>query len=170
MTEAFPFFNNNKMSFAVTFFIFLAFWIFMSGLFDIWHLGLGIISCALVAYMSNDLLFSARPSREKLKEVFRFVKYFPWLLYQIYLANIYVVKLAFHPNMKRMIRPHIVKFRTKLKKELSVVAFANSITLTPGTITVLIEGDCFYVHAIDTVVADSLPGDMEKRVGEIFGE
>ncbi|MBE3086259.1 MAG: hypothetical protein IMZ64_08585, partial [Bacteroidetes bacterium] len=50
------------MRFTITFLILLAFWTFMSGLFDIWHFGLGIIACALVAYMSGDLLFSAKPS------------------------------------------------------------------------------------------------------------
>jgi multicomponent Na+:H+ antiporter subunit E len=158
------------MSFLVTFIILVGFWIFMSGLFDLWHFGLGIVACALVAYMSSDLLFAAAPSRAKLREVGRFVKYFPWLLYQICLANIYVVKLVLDPHMSRRIRPHVVKFRTRLKGDLSIVTFANSITLTPGTITVMIQGDCFYVHAIDREVAESLPGDMEKRVGHIYGE
>ena len=158
------------MSFAVTFILLLLFWIFMSGLFDLWHFGLGIISCALVAYMSNDLLFTDKQVAGKGREVIRLIKYLPWLLYQIYLANIYVVKLALSPRMSDRIYPHIVKFRTKLKKDLSVFTFANSITLTPGTITVLVENDCFYVHAIDQPVAESLPGDMETRVGHIFGE
>ena len=158
------------MSFVITFILLLLFWIFMSGLFDLWHFGLGIISCALVAYMSNDLLFTDKQVSGKGREVIRLIKYLPWLLYQIYLANIYVVKLALSPRMSDRIYPHIVKFRTKLKKDLSVFTFANSITLTPGTITVLVENDCFYVHAIDKPVAESLPGDMETRVGHIFGE
>ena len=158
------------MSFLATFLILVTFWIFMSGLFDLWHFGLGIVACALVSYMSSDLLFTAAPSREKLREAGRFVKYFPWLLYQIYLANIYVVKLVLDPHMSRRIQPHVVKFRTRLKKDFSIITFANSITLTPGTITVMIEGDCFYVHSIDREVAESLPGDMEKRVGHIYGE
>ena len=142
----------------------------MSGLFDLWHFGLGIISCALVAYMSHDLLFTDKKVSGKGREIMRLVTYLPWLLYQIYLANIYVVKLALHPRMQDRIYPHIVKFRTTLKKDLAVFTFANSITLTPGTITVLVEDDCFYVHAIDIGVAESLPGDMEKRSGHIFGE
>ena len=158
------------MSFAITFILLLIFWIFMSGLFDLWHFGLGIISCALVAYMSHDLLFTDKQVSGKGREIMRLVTYLPWLLYQIYLANIYVVKLALHPRMQDRIYPHIVKFRTTLKKDLAVFTFANSITLTPGTITVLIEDDCFYVHAIDIGVAESLPGDMEKRAGHIFGE
>jgi multicomponent Na+:H+ antiporter subunit E len=158
------------MAFVVTFIIFLAFWTFMSGLFDLWHFGLGIISCALVAYMSHDLLFENIHSKGRLKEVGRFVAYVPWLLYQIYLANVYVVKLALHPSMHKLIQPHVVKFKTSLKDEFARVTFANSITLTPGTITVMVDGDDFYVHALDQPLAESLPGDMEKRVGHIFGE
>jgi len=142
----------------------------MSGLFDLWHFGLGILSCALVSYLSNDLLFSDRQVSGKRSEVIRLVTYIPWLLYQIYLANIYVAKLALHPRMHELIYPHIVKFRTSLKKDLSLFTFANSITLTPGTITVLVEDDLFYVHSIDINSAESLPGDMEKRSGHIFGE
>jgi multicomponent Na+:H+ antiporter subunit E len=158
------------MSFAITFLLLLVFWIFMSGLFDLWHFGLGLISCALVAYMSNDLLFTDKQVSGKGREILRLIKYLPWLLYQIYLANIYVVKLALHPRMQDRIYPHIVKFRTTLKKDLSVFTFANSITLTPGTITVLVEDDFFYIHAIDIGVAESLPGEMETQVGNIFGE
>jgi multicomponent Na+:H+ antiporter subunit E len=148
----------------------VVFWIFMSGLFDPWHFGLGLASCALVSYMSHDLLFPDFNTRVKAVEIRRFIQYLPWLLYQIYLANIYVVKLALSPRMSDKIYPHVVKFKTRLKQDLSQVVFADSITLTPGTITVLLEDDTFYVHAIDTGVAESLPGDMEARVGHIFGE
>lgn len=158
------------MSLLVTFLIMVAFWVFLSGLLDPWHFGLGLLCCALVSYMSHDLLFRDFKLRPKLIEYRRFIQYLPWLLYQIYLANVYVVKLALSPRMQDRIYPHVVKFRTRLKSDLALVVFADSITLTPGTITVLIEDDIFYVHAIDRSVAESLPGTMEERVGHIFGE
>ena len=158
------------MAFTVTFFILLIFWILMSGLFDLWHFPLGIIACALVAYMSHDFLFKDNKFKNKHLEVIRFLKYLPWLFYQIVLANLYVAYLALHPNMARLIDPHIIRFKTRLKKDMSLVTFANSITLTPGTITVLIEGEYFYVHAIGYYVAEALPGEMEKKAGHIFGE
>ena len=158
------------MTFLATFFILITFWIFLSGLFDIWHFGLGLLSCALVAYMSSDLLFKKFWSGRRLRETAAFVAYIPWLLYQIYLANIYVVKVALGPNLSDKIFPHIVKFRTRLKSEMAVTTFANSITLTPGTITVHIEDGYFYVHALDLSLADSLPGEMEQRVAKIYGE
>lgn len=159
------------MRYIITFVIFFSTWIVWSGLFDAWHLSLGVISSALVAYLSHDLLFrSPQLKRSQLSEALRFIRYLPWLFYQIWLANIHVVKIVLHPRMFDRIDPHIIKFRTKLKKDLSLVTFGNSITLTPGTITVLIKDGYYYVHAIDMQVAGDLPGEMERRCGHIYME
>jgi len=159
------------MRYIITFAIFFLFWVIWSGLFDAWHLSLGVISCAFVTYLSHDLLFRReRFHRSQLTEVGRFIRYLPWLFYQIYLANIHVLKIVLHPKMYERIDPRIIKFRTKLKKDMSLVTFANSITLTPGTITVLIKDGYYYVHAIDMQVAGDLPGEMEQRCGYIFME
>lgn len=159
------------MRYIITFSIFFTFWVIWSGLFDAWHLSLGVISCAITTYLSHDLIFKRKEFQKgQLTEVIRFIKYLPWLFYQIYLANIHVVKLALHPRMHDRIDPHIIKFKTKLKKDMSLVTFANSITLTPGTITVLIKDGYYYVHAIDMKVAGDLPGEMEQRVGYIYME
>jgi multicomponent Na+:H+ antiporter subunit E len=142
-----------------------------SGVFDAWHLSLGVISCALVTYMSHDLLFQREKFQKKdITETIRFIKYIPWLIYQIILANIHVAKVVLHPKMNDLIDPHIIKFKTKLKRDMSLVTFANSITLTPGTITILIREGEFFVHALDMKVAGDLPGEMEERVAHIFLE
>lgn len=158
------------MAFTVTFIILFIFWILMSGRFDYFHLSLGIISCAIVARASHDLLFKDIKAKKRHIEVIRFIKYLPWLLHQIVLANIHIAYLALHPRMLKLIDPHIIRFKTRLKKDLSLLTFGNSITLTPGTITVLIKEGHYYVHAIDRFVAEGLPGDMEKRVGHIYME
>ncbi|NIR13448.1 MAG: protein MnhE, partial [Desulfobacterales bacterium] len=67
----------------------------------------------------------------------------PWHIYQIFLAGSYVAYLALHPRMSVLIDPHIIRFKTRLKKDLSLMTFGNSITLTPGTITVLIKEGYF---------------------------
>jgi multicomponent Na+:H+ antiporter subunit E len=147
------------------------FWVIWSGLFDAWHLSLGVISCIFVTYISHDLLFQREKFQKKdLAETIRFIKYIPWLLYQIVLANVHVAKLVLNPNMNDLIDPHIIRFKTKLKKDMSLVTFANSITLTPGTITLLIRDGYYLVHSIDMNVAGDLPGEMEDRVGHIFME
>jgi len=158
------------MGFAAAFIILFLFWMLLSGRFDYFHLSLGVVSSAIVAYLSHDLLFRDIRARNRHIEAVRFLKYLPWLFWQIVLANIHVAYLALHPRMSTLIDPHIIKFKTKLKKDLSLTTFGNSITLTPGTITVLIQEGHYYVHALDRLVAESLPGDMEKRVGHIYME
>jgi len=158
------------MAFLATFLLLFLFWLVLSGRFDGFHLILGVISCAIVAYGSHNLLFKDIKSKNKHIEALRFFKYIPWLFYQIIVSNIYIAKLALHPRMMEIIDPRIIKFKTRLKKDLSLVTFGNSITLTPGTITVLIKEGYYYVHALDEHVAKSLPGDMEKRVGYVHLE
>lgn len=163
--------RKDLMAFIATFFIFFMFWIFISGQLDWWHLSWGVLSCILVAAISHDFLFKGSKSKGKIiKEGVLFVAYVPWLLYQIIRANIYIAYLALHPKMLRLIDPHIIKFKTILKKDFARVTFGNSITLTPGTITVLIKDDHFFVHAIDKKVAKSLPGEMEQRIAGIYME
>jgi len=160
-------------SFTLTFIIMFGLWLILSGRFDRFHLSLGVISCAIVSYLSSDFLF---PSFEAgigrlLVQWARFIGYIPWLMLEIVKANLHVTYLVFHPRMMELIDPRIIKFRSKLKSDLALVTFANSITLTPGTITVYIslEGD-FKVHAIDKASGEPLPGEMEARIAKAFGE
>jgi len=157
--------------FALTFIIMFGVWVMLSGKFDAFHLTLGLISSAIVSYLSSDLLFSSPQIKGLLSQWVRFVKYVPWLMVEIIKANLHVTYLVFHPRMMDLIDPRIIKFRSKLKSDLALVAFANSITLTPGTITVSvsIDGD-FKVHAIDKASGDPLPGEMEARIAKAFGE
>ena len=100
----------------------------------------------------------------------RFLSYIPWLLYQVFLANIHVMYLVFHPKMMELIDPRIIRFKSTLNNEMSHLIFANSITLTPGTITVNVSiyGN-YAVHAIDKKCGLALPGEMEERVARILG-
>lgn len=155
--------------FAATFLIMFAFWLFLSGHYDLFHISLGLICCGLVSHASYDLLF-ANPRQGDMRVIVkRFILYIPWLFYQIALSNLHVARLALGP--KRLIDPKIIKFKTKLESDISLVALANSITLTPGTITVDIKDGVYYVHAISKKVAEDLmTGEMEDRVAHIFME
>ncbi len=157
--------------FILTFIIMCGTWVLLSGKFDAFHLSLGVISCALVAYLSSDFLFSSPKPRGLLSQWARFARYLPWLMVQIIKANLHVTYLVFHPRMMELIDPQIVKFGSILESDLGLVTFANSITLTPGTITVCVtvDGD-FKVHAIDKASGDPLPGEMERRIARAFGE
>lgn len=144
-------------------------WMVWSGMFDAFHLSLGVISCAIVTFTTHDLVFRGKNHRHALQTTIRFIKYIPWLLYQIMLSNIHVAYLVLHPKMP--IDPRLVRFKCGLTGDISRVTFGNSITLTPGTITADIVDGEFTVHALSKKTADDLlTGDMEKRVARIFME
>ena len=163
--------KKSSTSFFLTFTILFIIWLILSGRFDLFHIGLGIVACTIVTLFSGDLLFSSPKIKELALLWPRFILYIPWLLYQVFLANLQVMYLVFHPRMIELLDPKIIEFRSRLKSDWSRVTFANSITLTPGTITVSVSiyGD-FHVHAINRRFAESLPGEMETRVAKVFGE
>ncbi len=149
--------------------ILFGFWVLLSGKFDIFHLTLGAICCILVAYLYHDLLFANVRVGDMRVVAWRFITYIPWLLYQILMSNLHVASLVLRPKMP--IDPQVLTFKTKLETDISCVTLANSITLTPGTITMDIRDDVFYVHALSKKVADDLKaGEMEDRVAHIFME
>ena len=156
------------MRYIYTFLIMMGFWVLLSGKFDLFHLTLGVLSSALVSYLSADILMHDTGKKDRLAIAFRFLAYIPWLLYQIVLSTIHVSFLALHPRMLDKIDPTIVTFKSRLQSNVARVALANSITLTPGTITIRVEGDIFYVHAISRKAAAGLPGEMEDRLASVF--
>jgi len=157
--------------FFLTFLVMYAVWLVFSGRFDGFHLTLGGISCAIVALLSADLLFPSPVNRRLPLLLVRYIGYVPWLLYQIFRANLHVMYLVFHPRMMELIDPHIIEFNSKLTSDISRTTFANSITLTPGTITVNVTAlGKFSVHCIDKESGKPLPGEMEARIAKVFGK
>ncbi len=156
------------MNFIITFIILFFFWILLSGYFDFMHLFLGVISSLFVAFISHDLIMGDVNIGRASKNVLRFLRYLPWLLYQIVLANLDIVYRTLHPDMP--IAPRIIKFKTDLKTDMGIVVLANSITLTPGTVTIDVKDGEFIVHAIAERPADDLlGGEMQARVKKVEG-
>jgi multicomponent Na+:H+ antiporter subunit E len=147
-----------------TFLVMLAFWIVLSGKLDGFHLSLGVLSSLLVAWFSHDLLFFGGGWRSWMRGLLGLVFYLPGLFWEIVLATLHVAYVALHPRMYDLIDPQIIRFRTRLKKPISKVALAQSITLTPGTITVEFQDDEFIVYALTQSAADGCPGSLERRV------
>ena len=145
-------------------------WVIFSGQFDAFHLTLGALSAWFVTKISGDLLFTDRKGSifGRLREGILLPGYIWYLVYEVVVANLHVLYLALHPNGMRELRPRMIKFRTILKTDFAKWVLANSITLTPGTVTAKIEGDIFHVHAISEAVAAGIGGEMERRVAEIF--
>ena len=156
-------------NFILTFFILFAFWILLSARFDSFHLTLGGICSLLIAYLCHDLLFFNVRLGDFRTRARRFLLAGPWFMGQIFSANLHVAYLALSPKMP--IDPQVIRFRTKLESDISWVGLANSITLTPGTITVDIREGEFFVHALDQKVAYDLnTGEMEDKIAHVIME
>ena len=145
-------------------------WVILSGLLDEFHIGLGILSCVLVTWLSSGLLFNDRSLsfHSRLRQAFRLLFYLSWLLWQIVLANIHVLRISFSARVGERIQPQLVRFRSGLKSDFEKYVLAQSITLTPGTVTLNIDDDVFLVHAISDVAAKGLMGSMADSVRHVF--
>lgn len=166
--------NNKKdiVGIFLTFIVLFGFWVFLSGLLDPMHLSMGIICSILVAFYSHDLLIRGSDSIiDRARTIIRFIIFGFWLLYQIFIANIDVARRVLDPKMP--ISPGIIKFSSRLKSDVALTTLANSITLTPGTLTMDIVGGDYYVHCLATELGEDLMkegGDFERRVEHVFGE
>ncbi|MFH1415274.1 MAG: Na+/H+ antiporter subunit E [Elusimicrobiota bacterium] len=100
------------------------------------------------------------------------VCYIPVLAYHMVLANLDVLYRVIHPDMP--INPGIVKIRTELTSPLAKTVLCNSITLTPGTLSVDISGDIIYVHWINVQegdlsdITEQIAGRFEKILKKVF--
>lgn len=94
--------------------------------------------------------------------------YWPWLLWEIAKANVDVARVILRRDMP--IAPAILDIEGSQKSELGLVIYGNSITLTPGTVTVDLEGKRLQVHALTRTAADDLlSGVMDRRVALLEG-
>jgi len=143
-------------------------WLVLSGHYDVMHLGLGAVSVVLVLVLSGDLRREEAPLRGQRLRVGRFLAYLPWLAMEMVLSAWQVAKVVLSRSMP--MNPSLVRFRSDQPNDLAKVILGNSITLTPGTLTVDIEGDEFLVHHLtDASRDDLLEGRMATRVAGLFG-
>lgn len=155
------------MSFFVTWLLLAAFWISLSGYFDLIHLIFGAVSVTLVSWISHRHLFPEARAGRAMGAFVRTIAYLPWLTWQIIVANVDVMLrvLGF-----REIEPRMFSFETDVETEFGTTLFANSITLTPGTVTVNVDGKTFIVHALTPGAAEGvLDREMEDRVKKVEG-
>lgn len=158
------------MTRVATFIIMFAFWVTLSGMFDPFHLGMGVVCCLFLSIISTRLIFPVEAFPVRVSQFGGMLIYLMWLLKEILLASLQVSYLAISPKMRDEINPQLVRFRTRLKTPFARVTFAQSITLTPGTITVSVIDDEFTVYALTDAAARSLPGAMERRIAQALGD
>lgn len=109
----------------------------------------GIVICGwLYWFICKYMGYSFQREKVLVKKIPLYLKYAFVLLWEIFKANVDVIKIIFSPK-KAEIQPALVRFHTDLKSEASLVALANSITLTPGTYTVELENGEYVVQALE---------------------
>ncbi|MDD5952060.1 MAG: Na+/H+ antiporter subunit E [Oscillospiraceae bacterium] len=152
------------------FLLFVGMWIVFNGRFTIEILIFGIVlAAALYLFVWKVMGFGPKQEKEVLKKFGKMVLYGLLVFKEIVKANWGVLKIVLNPKSK--IEPKMVYFKTDLKKDTSKVALANSITITPGTITVNVCDDVFCVHALDASMADGIDEcDFVVKLREMEGK
>lgn len=147
--------------------VLFAVWLLWSGHFEPLLVGLGAVSCVLVVSMVGRMrILDAETAPLTLP--FRAPAYLPWLVWQIARANVDVARRILTPRLP--ISPRLVRVRAGQRTDLGRSIYANSITLTPGTVSVELDGDVITVHALTREAADDLAtGEMDARASRFEG-
>jgi multicomponent Na+:H+ antiporter subunit E len=156
------------------FIISLLIWLLITSFTDLQEIVAGIIVAALVTLVSGDLL---APGKVKIgiSTIYHIITYVIIFVWEIFKANLHVAYIVIHPKLP--INPGIIKIKTKLTNDVALTILANSITLTPGTLTIDIDkpNGFVYIHCIEVPDHRDIDGNSatiadkyEKRLEEIF--
>lgn len=158
---------HDWKSFLLIVAILLGFWFLMSPSFHLANVVVGVGCCLGITYFwSPDLFREGQPMRFSPTQLFQLIVYMLHLVKNIVIANIHVAIIVLSPKLP--ISPGFILVKTKLQKDLSRTLYANSITLTPGTITVNLNKDRLLVHALTEDAAEGVSNwYMEDRMREI---
>jgi multicomponent Na+:H+ antiporter subunit E len=125
-------------------------------------IGFGLGSSVLVVYLATRMDVVDHEGLP-LQLGGRFWVYFPWLMKEIFIANVKVARIILSPKLP--ISPVMTHFRASQESDLGKAIYANSITLTPGTITTGIQGQDLEIHALTLKDIDGREEDeMDLRV------
>jgi multicomponent Na+:H+ antiporter subunit E len=151
------------------------FWALLSGELDAFHLGAGAFVAVAVTALTEPLLTAEPEILPAPKHPITgqpwgaLLRYLPWLALEIVRANLHVARVVLAPSLP--IDPRLVRLRHPLPHNLARMTLANSITLTPGTVTLDVVDDEYLVHALTVPMAEGLSeGELPRRVGAVFGD
>lgn len=142
---------------------YMIFWLILCENISLETIIIGVLVCTFIAYLNKSLIFN---KKGKNIDLFNKTKY--WFIYigvlikEIFIANFNVAKIVLSPKMD--ISPDVVCFQSKLKSKFYKTMLANSITLTPGTITVDINDDTFTVHCLKKEYIDGLTNSKFEQI------
>lgn len=162
------------------FVILAAFWFLLSGRVGVQYAIFMLASVGLVLALNPERPFEDRTHTEatrtdhvslrgRLRAGGYLLRYVAWLVWNVIKANVDVAYRILHPRLP--IQPSLFLFRTRIRHEVGQVLVANSITLTPGTVTIDLADGAYLVHALHPSTAGPvISGELQNAVAPVFGE
>lgn len=145
--------------------VLICFWLVLSGHYTAITIPAGLLSVLGVVALARRMDIvdeEGHPIHLLPRAVF---SYWPWLAKEICKAAWDVTKIILHPKLP--VSPTLIRVKANQRSSIGIATYANSITLTPGTITARVTGDEFLVHAVKREAAEDLAeGTMDRRVKE----
>lgn len=130
------------------FVIYVLFWLVLAENFNIESLAIGVLICLGVFIFNKDLLTKHKKSKYLLMANVKYAVLYIWILIkEIFKSNFHVAKIVLSPKLN--ISPTIVTITTNLKSDFDKTILANSITLTPGTLTLDMTEDKLIIHCLE---------------------
>jgi multicomponent Na+:H+ antiporter subunit E len=146
---------------AIAFFVL---WLVMSASYNPGHVILGALVAMVIAWINP----ASAPHVRNFSWILA-LGYVPWLFWRVLKSGLHVSRLILHPSLP--IKPEFIQHKTSLSSDGELVVLGNSITLTPGTITVEVAPGELTVHAIDTSSQQDLTsGVFDDKISKIFSK
>ena len=149
---------------AGTFIVLIISWLLWSGLFKPLLIGLGLFSCLLSVWLAKRTGFFRHALG--FSSLIRLPVLWWWVLKEVVKSSIEVARIVVSPSLP--IQPQLVEFRTKEKADSAKVILGNSITLSPGTVTIDVDDDLLLVHCLTKNSADGLrTREVERQTAQL---
>jgi len=152
---------------AILFVLFYAFWLLMSGHYTPFLLVAGAAASAAVVWFARRMDVADREGHP-VHLGWSALLYWPWLVKEILKSAVEVSKIVLDPRLPAS--PTVVRFRPRQKTVVGLVTHANSITLTPGTLSIEVGPERFVVHGLTRAGAEAaVDSEMDRRVARFEG-
>ena len=139
-------------------------WIGFTGTLDTTELLVGVVIAGILSAMAIRIFTCCDLSILAPTKLFYLTKFVVVFVIALIKSNFDMARRVLSPSLP--INPGVVKFKSKLKSNFSKMVLANAITLTPGTLSIDVIGDTFYIHWIDVTTTD--PEEAFKEIAEEF--
>lgn len=139
--------------------LFLAFWLILNARVTVEVVAVGIVVTLAVSFFTYKLLgLSFAAERKVWAKIGRIIAYLFVLVIEVVKANLHMIAVILSAVIE--IKPQLVYFKSPVRSNAAKVALANSITLTPGTITIKLEDDQYGIHALDAPMGDGIESSV----------